>query len=57
MQVTKLRSYAYFGTKQFSVNVSLMQSSALIEKVKNATAGTYERTYADLTETSPDNIF
>ena len=34
MQVTKLRSYAYFGTKQFPVNVSLLQSSELIALVK-----------------------
>ena len=57
MQVTKLKSYAYFGTKQFPVNISLLQSSELIALVKGSPAGTFNRTYSDLTEGSPDNIF
>ena len=56
MQVTKLRSYAMFGTKQFSVNVSLMQSDELIELFRNNNASTYDREYQNLHETSPDNI-
>ena len=56
MQVTKLRSYAMFGTKQFPVNISLMQSDELIQLFKSNGASTYNRTYSDLHETAPDNI-
>lgn len=57
MQTIKLASYMYFDSVQYPVDVSFVQSSALIENVKNAAAGTYERTYYDLSETSPDRIF
>ena len=56
MQVTKLRSYAMFGTKQFPVNISLMQSDELIQMFKDNGASTYDRTYSDLHEAAPDNI-
>ena len=56
MQVTKLRSYAMFGTKQFPVNISLMQSDELIQMFKDNGATTYNRRYSGLHETSPDNI-
>ena len=56
MQVTKLRSYAMFGTKQFPVNISLMQSDELINLFKNNGATTYNRRYSGLHETAPDNI-
>lgn len=57
MNVLKLKSYAYFGTKQFPVNISIMQSSAFIDMVKAAGASTFQRSYYNLTETSPNNVF
>ena len=56
MQVTKLRSYAMFGTKQFPVNISLMQSDELIQLFKDNGATTYNRSYTSIHETSPDAI-
>ena len=57
MDVLKLKSYAYFGTKQFPANVSLFRSTAFIEMVRSAGASTFTRTYTGLSETSPNNIF
>lgn len=57
MQVTKLISYMYMGSDQYPVDVSFIQSTELINMVKNAEAGTFERNFRDLHELSPDNIF
>lgn len=57
MQVTKLMSYMEMSGEQFPVQLSLIQSSELIEMVKNAPAGTYNRTYSGLNEKTLSNKF
>ena len=57
MQVTKLMSYMMMSGDQFPVQLSLIQSSELIDMVKNSSAGTFNRTYSDLNEKTLSNKF
>ena len=57
MQVTKLMSYMEMSGEQFPVQLSLIQSSELIDMVKNSPAGTFNRTYSDLNEKTLSNKF
>jgi len=56
MDTLNIASYAHYGSKQFPVNISVIRSTALIEHVRAAGVTTFERTYADLHETSMTDI-
>ena len=56
MQVKNLHSYAYFGTKQFPVDLPVILGSDLITSM-GGNWSTYERNYQNLHESSPSNIF
>ena len=56
MQVLNLHSLAYFGTKQFPVDLPVMLGSDLLNVI-GTNYNNYERSFSDLNETSPDNIF
>lgn len=56
MQVLNLHSFAYFGTKQFNVDLPVIMSSALIDSMGDDFS-VYQRSYANLHESSPANIF
>lgn len=56
MQVLNLHSFAYFGTKQFNVDLPVIMSSALIDSIHGDWSA-YERSYANLHESTPTNIF
>lgn len=56
MQVLNLHSFAYFGTKQFPVDLPVIMSSALIESMGGEWSS-YERSYSNMHEASPSNIF
>lgn len=55
MNVLNLHSYAYFGSKQFPVNIPIICSSAFINQVIQSPSD-YLRRYLNLNETEPDNI-
>ena len=57
MQVTKLMSYMEMSGDMFPVQLSIIQSSELIDMVKNSPAGTFNRTYSDLNEKTLSNKF
>lgn len=52
MQVKNLHSYAYFGTKQFPVDIPIICDSSIVNKVIANPTG-YNRTYTGLTDRSP----
>ena len=56
MQVLNLHSFAYFGTKQFNVDLPVIMSSALIESMGNDFS-VYARSYSGFHDSSPANIF
>ena len=56
MQVINLHSFAYFGTKQFPVDLPIITSSALIESMGDDFS-VYQRSYGNLHESTPANIF
>lgn len=56
MQVLNLHSLAYFGTKQFPVDLPVILGSDVIASI-NGAYSSYERSYSNLHESSPSNIF
>lgn len=56
MQLVNIHSYAYFGNKQFPVDIPFILSSDFINIVKD-NPSSFKRTYAQLRESSPANIF
>lgn len=55
MQVRRINAYAYFGTKQFAVELPIICDSSLIAKVRQ-NPDLYERDYQNLSEVSPARI-
>lgn len=56
MQVLKIHSYAYYGNKQFPVDVPIVTSTSFVNMIKeNPTS--FARSYQNLNETSPQRIF
>ena len=56
MKTINLHSYAYFGTKQFPVDIPIICDSTLFNLVHEH-ENDYERNYQNLHESSPNNIF
>lgn len=56
MQVKNLHSYAYYGTKQFNVDLPVILGSDLIASM-GGNWNNYERIFSNLHESSPANIF
>lgn len=56
MQVLKIHSYAYYGTKQFPVDIPIVCSTSFYNAVKDSPA-TFERNYYNLNEATPQRIF
>ncbi len=56
MQVKNLHSYAYYGTKQFNVDLPVILGSDIIASM-GGNWNNYERSFSNLHESSPVNIF
>lgn len=56
MQLLNIHSYAYYGTKQFPVDVPIVTSTAFVNAVKD-NPSSFQRDYQNLTEATPQRIF